>query len=53
MPHFIRGENKLRGETEVKAGPWQPQGEEKSLEPGGQPLGFGDQTGESVAVAGL
>lgn len=53
LPHFIRGENRLRGETKVKAGPWQPPGEEKSLEPGGQPLGFGGQAGKSGAVAGL
>lgn len=43
LPHFFRRGNRLGGEIEVKAGPWQPHKEGKTLESGGQPLGFGDQ----------
>lgn len=38
------------GGTEVKAGPWQPRGEKKSLETGGQALGSEDQAGRSGAA---
>lgn len=52
LSHFIREGNRLgeEGKTEVKAGPWQPRGEKKSLETGGQALGSEDQAGRSGAA---